>query len=109
LSEHAKAFAEGYRGHPIEMENRAGVPHLKTGQHEAIWTDEEHTVIEVSYAPIDGHSFVVVFVDPDDLSVMAMSRIDMHGINFVDPPDDFELTPAMHQAIQNLRNPVLSL
>lgn len=113
MSEHVQLFVEGYRGHRLETEKRIGVEHLKTGQHEAIWNDpeasEEERIIELSYVPIDGHSFVLLFLRPESLEILHMVRVDsISKLQHLKVPEDFELTDEMRQAVMRLKTQVLS-
>lgn len=103
MSRNAQVFAEGYRERPLEVEERLGVTHLVPGQHEAIWTDAEQTVIELSYVHQLGHSFIVVMIDGESLEPMAMLEAGIFGVQEKPVPSYFRLSEKMTAAIAKLK------
>lgn len=80
MSQNARSFGEGYRDGPLEVETLLGVEHLKAGQYEAIWTDDERTAIELSFVHQLGHSFIVLMLNADSLRPIAMIEAGVFGV-----------------------------
>lgn len=99
----AQLFAHGYRGKYLETEKRAGMEHLVPGQHEAIWADDEQTLIELSYVPLLGHSFVIIILDGETSKPLRMAVVDVFGLKESEPPEDFALSTDMQLAITRLK------
>lgn len=101
--ERAKTFVEGYRpGRPLKVENRAGMEHLVAGQQDAQWSEDgEH--IELSYVPVLGHSFIIMFLEKTSLEPVHMVVIDGLGLQHLTPPDGWKPGPESMIAIESLR------
>jgi hypothetical protein len=92
----------------LEIEKRAGVDHLATGQHHArIVAGEEDDIesyVEVSFAPIDGHRLVVIHLRVSTLSLPEDPEghwaiiITEHGLGAERLPADFKPTELMLEA-----------
>jgi hypothetical protein len=106
VSHAARVFGEGYRGRPLETQKIAGVEHLVPGQHEAIWTDVEHTVIELSYVGPTGHTFFVVLIDGDTLKPIRMAVAQMGGLSEEEIPPNWELSAESKAAIAKLKTKI---
>lgn len=103
MSHAAKTFGEGYRDKPLATQKVAGIDHLVPGQHEAIWNDER-TGIELSYVHAGGHKFIVVFLEPESLEVLAIATADVFGLSEpAPPPPGFELSDDMRAAVAKLK------
>jgi hypothetical protein len=104
-----RRLAEDYLGRELEVESRAGVEHLKPGQHRARWLEEtldESTPLlaELSYCAGDGHTVVLVILDGDTLEPYGLTvRMSGAGLRYMETPEDFELSDAMRAAITELR------